>query len=111
MSQATILYRRAIKVHEREFGAVITWAGGDYPCAPGVETDTKTTEIDGFALGADLVVAIRRDLLPSIPQLKQSVSYLRAAGETAKTYRIDSVVNPPGAAFVQLGLVDPNRGA
>lgn len=111
MSQSTLLQRRAIKLNERQYGATITWAGAEYPVASGPETRSKTVDLDGMALVADLLVAIRRELLPSLPQPQQTASYRRAPGADSKSYRIQSAMFSPGDAFVQLALIDPNRGA
>lgn len=109
--QATLLYRRAIRLREREAGATVTWAGATYPCGSGASVRGKKLEIDGFAPESDLIVAIRRELLPSVPAAQQSVSYFPGGSGETRTYRIESVTTTPGDAFVQLALIDPSRGA
>lgn len=109
--QSTLLWRKAIRLRERDGGAKVTWAGVEYPCASGQSLAGKGLDVDGFALTDDLTIVLRREILPSIPQAQQTVSYNRGGTGTAKTYRIASVTTTPGDAFVQLSLVDPSRGA
>jgi hypothetical protein len=109
--QSTLLWRKAIKLRERDSGSKVTWAGTEYPCASGPAAKSKGLNLDGFAPLADLVIVIRRDILPSIPQPQQTVSYSPGGTGESKSYRIDAVTTTPGDSFVQLALVDINRGA
>ncbi len=80
---------------------VITWDEEDYTAFVGSAISRKSLEAGGFQLEADFRFLIRRELLPEPgPQVKQRVTYL------GRDYRIDSIEEVPGRAFVRFKCMD-----
>lgn len=103
---------RGLKTLERELAApVFTWNGNDYRCTPGRSADGKRHGIGGFALLADLVLYVRKELLPipgegvtPVLSVKDEITF------RGETYNVDEIENDPSGAFVKLTCNHPARG-
>lgn len=111
MTEIGRFFSESLKRRERMQGSYLTWAGGTYPCASSPINDQQSADAGGLKPFSDLTVVLRCDVIPSglgTPAIKQTISYIKATGATAKTYRIDEVVNI-GSDVVILRCNDPDR--
>lgn len=83
-----------------------TWKGEDYVCMPASNNTAATLEEGGFAVEVDLLINVRTDLFANAvyPAKKEKLTF------RSKTYRIGKVTEEPVLGFLQLMLVDANRG-
>ena len=84
---------------------MFTWAGKDYPCTPNEATASKILGLGGFALNADLLLFVRRSVLPAIgPKEKQTLMF------SGRKYRIDKLGVLPGEEVVTMMCNDASEG-
>jgi hypothetical protein len=84
---------------------VFNWAGKDYPCCPNEATASKILGLGGFGLSADLLLFVRKAVLPEVgPQEKQTIVFLK------KKYRIDKLGVLPGGEVITLICNDASEG-
>lgn len=93
-------------------GAVVTWAGADFPCCGGEELGGKLLQAGGFRLSANVTVVLRLELFAGAasPQEKQRLTYTSAPGADARSLRIDTRTIFRNALLI-LECNDPNQGA
>jgi hypothetical protein len=84
----------------------MTWKGEDYVCMPSSNNTQATLEEGGFSVAVDLIINVRTDLFTDdvYPARKESLTF------NNKTYRIAKVTEEPIGGFIQLMLVDMNKG-
>ncbi len=87
---------------EQEVGAVLTWAGVEYPCTGGAQTGGRKLDLGGYKLNADVTIVVRTSVFGegTQPSEKRTVQYLSAPDATAVTLRIDVVTPVRGAVLV-----------
>lgn len=83
----------------------ITWAGVNYNVLPGSVKSSKELDSGGFKLQADLTFIICADLLPSEPQLKQSITY------DENIFQIQAIHKLTGGTLLRIECNDPNNDA
>ena len=97
---------RSLRETEKNLGnPVFTWAGSDYPCSPNEATASKILGLGGFALSADLLLFVRRSVLPAVgPKEKQTLTF------AGRKYRIDKLGVLPGEEVITLVCNDSSSG-
>jgi hypothetical protein len=97
---------RNLRELEKSLGRpTFKWAGGDYPCCPNESTASKILGLGGFAVTADLLLFVRRGVLPDPgPREKQTLVF------SGKKYRIDKLGVLPGEEVITLVCNDPSAG-
>lgn len=97
---------RSLRETEKNLGnPVFTWAKKDYPCSPNEATESKSLSLGGFNLSADLLLFVRKAVLPAIgPQEKQTLVY------NGRKYRIDKLGTLPGGEVLTLACNDASEG-
>ena len=85
---------------------VVTWKGEDYECIPSSNGINEVLEIGGFAVTADIIFTIRKELFANdvYPSNQQKITY------NSTTYRIEIVRHDVTGAFIRLFCVDADRG-
>lgn len=114
---------RCLKTLERELAApgtgsaggtpqVFTWKDGNYACTPGRAASSKRNGVGGFTLLADLVLFVRKALLPipgegvtEVLKVKDTITF------RGETYNVDEIEEDPSRAFLKLTCNHPNRGS
>lgn len=82
-----------------------SWAGQNYPCVPNEATASKILGLGGFALSADLLLFVRKAVLPAQgPQEKQTLIF------SGRKYRIDKLGVLPGEEVITLMCNDASQG-
>ena len=94
---------RAVQNRDGADCPVITWAGKNYKVTPASVRTSKDLDAGGFKLQADLTFIICADLLPSEPQLKQTVTYLD------RSFQIQAVHKLAGETLLRIECNDPNN--
>lgn len=89
---------RSLRELERGLGnPKFTWAGKEIPCCPNQATASKILGLGGFALTADLLLFVRKGVLPEVgPKEKQTLVF------SGKRYRIDRIGVLPGEEVMTL---------
>ena len=81
------------------------WGGHDYPCVPNESTASKILGLGGFALQADLLLFVRRSVLPAVgPKENQNLTF------SGKRYQIDKLGVLPGEEVITLVCNDATSG-
>jgi len=85
---------------------VITWNGEDYECVPSSNGILASLEDGGFAIEADFIANVRKELFTDdiYPKSQQKLTYNNA------DYRIITVRHDASSAFVRLFCNSINRG-
>lgn len=87
------------------------WRENEYPCTPGRAARSKRHGVGGFTLLADLVLFVRRELLP-VPN--EGVTPVLSVKDEivfrGETYNVDEIEDDPSAAFLKLTCNHPARG-
>jgi|GEM_PF-3563913 len=97
---------RSLREVEKSLGKpVFTWGGVDYPCCPNEATASKILGLGGFAVTADLLLFVRKSVLPEVgPREKQTLIF------ASKKYRIDKLGVLPGEEVITLMCNDAAEG-
>ena len=92
----------------------LQWNSSIYPVISSARRLGGKIEAGGFALDSDASFALRQNLFETLPQKKQTVTFLRynATGELVESvrYQIDQVVTLPGGDIVRLVCVAYGKG-
>ncbi len=88
-----------------------TWKGNDYVCTNTTQTSGKRLGIGGFSLLDDLVLYVRKELIPTPTDADPGIQKKDSIIFKGVTYKVDTIDTPAGEAFVKLSCNGPNRGA
>ncbi len=84
----------------------LEWNGEQYECLPSTNAISLSLEMGGFAVEADIIFTIRKELFSDgiTPANQQKLTY------RGVTYRILQVKEDTTGAFIRLICVDNSRG-
>jgi len=106
------LLTTGLKQREADFGARFEWNGAEYPCSSGILNSEKKITDGGFSTGADVVLTIRTALFPGArPAENHNCRYKPSPTAAWQLLRIESIVTPPGDAYLQLACNGRHQGA
>lgn len=113
MSEVSDLMVEGLESSESATGTTFVWAGSEFPCTAGAESDGHRLDDGGFKPVRKLTIAVRKAVFPEgvgTPQKGQTIEFRRSPESDPIPYRIRSITDYYGAAM-EFHCEDPNAWA